>query len=319
MKQPHTTTVFFILIFLNTTVFWAQKHPASVLDMRTANGGILSPQLTTTQRDALATDNDSKGLLIYNTDTNKFNFHDGTSWIVLSAGGSSTLLDADGDTKVQVEESGDEDLLRFDTAGTQRMYINSGGIELTGDNTHFKTYGTANTTSNRKWQWSHRLDDKFQMWHFYPGGNWQTYITVLPDNGRIGIKTSAPTNDLSINGNANKTGGGTWGTFSDRRIKKEIEDYTTGLDAILKIHPISYQYNDKSPFKNPVGDKPMVGIIAQEMQQILPNTISTHKTEHFDDLLEYNGSELTYTLVNAIKELYAQNQALKARVEALEK
>jgi hypothetical protein len=35
--------------------------------------------------------------------------------------------------------------------------------------------------------------------------------------------------------------------------------------------------------------------------------------------LEYNGSELTYTLVNAIKELYAQNQALKARVEALEK
>ena len=107
--------------------------------------------------------------------------------------------------------------------------------------TIFKTYGTANTTSNRKWQWSHRLDDKFQMWHFYPGGNWQTYITVLPDNGRIGIKTSAPTNDLSINGNANKTGGGTWGTFSDRRIKKEIEDYTTGLDAILKIRPISYQ------------------------------------------------------------------------------
>jgi hypothetical protein len=136
MKQPHTTTVFFILIFLNTTVFWAQKHPASVLDMRTANGGILSPQLTTTQRDALATDKDSKGLLIYNTDTNKFNFHDGTSWIVLSAGGSSTLLDADGDTKVQVEESGDEDLIRFDTAVDGRLDFN------------FKHVGMANTSGS---------------------------------------------------------------------------------------------------------------------------------------------------------------------------
>jgi hypothetical protein len=67
----------------------------------------------------------------------------------------------------------------------------------------------------------------------------------------MGIKTSAPTNDLSINGNANKTGGGTWGTFSDRRIKSDIVDYTSGLDAILKIRPVSFKYNDKSPFHHP--------------------------------------------------------------------
>ena len=37
------------------------------------------------------------------------------------------MVDADGDTKIQVEESSDEDKIRFDTAGQQRMVINSSG------------------------------------------------------------------------------------------------------------------------------------------------------------------------------------------------
>ena len=38
-----------------------------------------------------------------------------------------TLEDVDGDTKVQVEESSDEDKIRFDTAGTERAIIDSSG------------------------------------------------------------------------------------------------------------------------------------------------------------------------------------------------
>jgi hypothetical protein len=38
------------------------------------------------------------------------------------------LSDADGDTKVMVEESSDEDKIRFDTGGTERMIIDDGGI-----------------------------------------------------------------------------------------------------------------------------------------------------------------------------------------------
>ena len=41
------------------------------------------------------------------------------------------LSDADGDTKVQVEESSDEDKIRFDTAGSERMVIdNSGNVGI---------------------------------------------------------------------------------------------------------------------------------------------------------------------------------------------
>ena len=40
---------------------------------------------------------------------------------------ANTLQDKDDDTKIQVEESDDEDKIRFDTAGSQRMIITNDG------------------------------------------------------------------------------------------------------------------------------------------------------------------------------------------------
>ena len=42
----------------------------------------------------------------------------------------TTFQDADGDTKVQVEESSDEDKIRFDTGGTERAVIDSSGLTV---------------------------------------------------------------------------------------------------------------------------------------------------------------------------------------------
>ena len=43
------------------------------------------------------------------------------------------MRDADGDTKIQVEESADEDKIRFDIAGTEQLTIEDGGIIPTTD------------------------------------------------------------------------------------------------------------------------------------------------------------------------------------------
>ena len=45
----------------------------------------------------------------------------------LGAVSSDSIADADSDTKIQVEEGSDEDIIRFDTAGTERMTINADG------------------------------------------------------------------------------------------------------------------------------------------------------------------------------------------------
>ena len=55
----------------------------------------------------------------------------GSAWInnTLAEAGieTATIKDADNNTKVQVEESADENKIRFDTAGTERMIIDAGG------------------------------------------------------------------------------------------------------------------------------------------------------------------------------------------------
>jgi hypothetical protein len=42
----------------------------------------------------------------------------------------NALADVDGDTQIQVEETSDEDVIRFDTAGTERVTINASGLNI---------------------------------------------------------------------------------------------------------------------------------------------------------------------------------------------
>ena len=98
---------------------------SALMELASTAKGLLIPRMTTTQRDAISSP--ATGLEIYNTTTNKFNFYNGTSWTEVGSGSGTSLLDADSDTKVQVEESSDEDKIRFDTAGTERMIISGDG------------------------------------------------------------------------------------------------------------------------------------------------------------------------------------------------
>ena len=47
-----------------------------------------------------------------------------------TAGFRSSFTDVDGDTKIQTEESADEDKIRFDTGGTERVVIDSNGLDV---------------------------------------------------------------------------------------------------------------------------------------------------------------------------------------------
>jgi len=57
---------------------------------------------------------------------------DGAIDATVSLPASDEILDADSDTKIQVEESADEDIIRFDTAGVERATL-AGALDLTDD------------------------------------------------------------------------------------------------------------------------------------------------------------------------------------------
>lgn len=60
-------------------------NPKSVLELTspTNNQGFLVPRLTTAQRTSIAPTATDKGLLVFDTDTNKFHFWSGTAWVII--------------------------------------------------------------------------------------------------------------------------------------------------------------------------------------------------------------------------------------------
>ena len=52
-------------------------------------------------------------------------------WSSATGSSISTLMDSDEDTVINVEESPDEDIIRFDTGGTERMILDLNGLQLT--------------------------------------------------------------------------------------------------------------------------------------------------------------------------------------------
>lgn len=86
---------------------------------------------------------------------------------------------------------------------------------------------------------------------------------------------------------------------SDLRSKNKGEAFTKGLDIIEQINPVNF--TKKEGFG--ATDVNHVGIIAQELEQILPEAIKIGKCQDIEDFRFYDQSVLLYTLLNAVKEL----------------
>jgi hypothetical protein len=136
-------------------------------------------------------------------------------------------------------------------------------------------------------------------------------VMRINGTGNVGIGTDAPSAKLSVNGNANNTTG-TWGVFSDARIKTVNSDFTDGLNVISKIHPVKYNYNTNAPFK---ADGEQIGIIAQELEKIAPYMVSKNEYADIKDLREVNNQAYVFLLINAVKELSVQNEKLNIQNE----
>jgi hypothetical protein len=122
---------------------------------------------------------------------------------------------------------------------------------------------------------------------------------------------------------AYKPGGGPWGDSSDSRIKNVLGNYALGLDAIKQLRPVRYTFkgNDTNSADGPsphaaVLDKEFVGLIAQEVEAVLPDMVEA-VAGYIDgvavpDLRTLNTTALIYTLVNAVKTLASRVEALEA-------
>ena len=116
--------------------------------------------------------------------------------------------------------------------------------------------------------------------------------------GNTGIGVINPTYKLHVNGTAGKPGGGTWTATSDKRLKKNIDSYTDGLEQVLAIRPVKYQYNELAGTDT---DVEYVGVIAQELQKVAPYMVGKFDLDG-TEYLDVDNSAMTYMLINAVQE-----------------
>jgi len=112
----------------------------------------------------------------------------------------------------------------------------------------------------------------------------------------------------------------TWSTTSDRRLKKNIVDSTVGLSELKQLQIRNFEYRTVDEItelaSTDVIEKTgvQVGVIAQELQSVLPNCVKEEST----GVLSVDPDNLTWHLIKAVQELAATNDALTARITALE-
>jgi len=112
---------------------------------------------------------------------------------------------------------------------------------------------------------------------------------------------------------------GDWVGASDRRLKTDIKNYTDGLEKLMQVRPVTYRFNGKLGLPT---HKESVGIIAQEMQEIAPYMIlplnDQSEEGKRENYLAYDGTALTYMLVNAVQEQQAIIEAQKSEINTLQ-
>jgi hypothetical protein len=148
---------------------------------------------------------------------------------------------------------------------------------------------------------------------FFDSGFSSTVPVMTFTGGNVGIGTQSPTALLSVNGTANKPGGGSWDVFSDERLKNIKGNFNSGLKALMQLQPIRYQYRQdnalglKSETEN-------VGFGAQSLQKVIPEAV----TRNSNGYLMVNNDPILWTMLNAIKEQQKEIAALKLQVQKLQ-
>lgn len=102
---------------------------------------------------------------------------------------------------------------------------------------------------------------------------------------------------------------------SDLRYKKNIHPLQNSLKKVMQLRGVEYEMRtDEFPAMQ-FADTKQIGLIAQEVEQLIPEVVTTNT----DGYKSVDYAKLVPLLTEAIKELSQQNEALQKRVENLEK
>ena len=104
---------------------------------------------------------------------------------------------------------------------------------------------------------------------------------------------------LVLDASGNLTADGNVTAYSDERLKDNIQTLESGLDKVNQLRGVTYTRDEKEN----------IGVVAQEVEKILPEIVLTADDEMGTKSVDY--SRLTAVLIEAVKELSAKVKELE--------
>jgi hypothetical protein len=228
------------------------------------------------------------------------------------------------------------DTIAFSEGGTEAMRLDSSGnvgIGTTTPTQKLEVIGSINVAADSSYKIGSGTDRfityrsgnsdilySFASGYFYRQdiGN-STHSWFTGNTERMQINSSG---SLILAGStAQKATGTTWSNPSDQRLKDNIRDYTKGTNELMQVRVREWEYNGKGGTTE--GMKGL-GVVADEVMTILPNTVETYDAklnaddEETTEIKKFDATEITWLLVKAVQEQQTIINDLKARVETLE-
>ena len=151
---------------------------------------------------------------------------------------------------------------------------------------------------------------------YVKGSQWKSYF-----QNKVGIGVTVPTVALDVSGEIKATGNIT--AFSDVRHKTNINTITNAIEIVNDLRGVRFNWNDEykenhnehNEFSTSGRiDNVQIGLIAQEVEEVLPELVSTD-TDGFKNV---NYQNMVAVLIEANKEQQKLIEDLQERVKKLE-
>jgi hypothetical protein len=197
--------------------------------------------------------------------------------------------------------TGDTERMRIDSSGKVGVGITSPTANLhvrattdgTEANAHFKIEGAVSTYIAHHW-----LDSNA----YYIGQN--------SSFRALRIYSGAESSGVNLS-----SGGTSWGTFSDERLKYDVEPVENAVESLSNLRTVKYRLKDVDSAE----DKKKIGLMAQDLVGVLDEVIDPiKKTGDDTEYMSVRYTELVPVLVKAIQEQQTLIESLTARIAALE-